>query len=307
ISVALLFLTFWSQSSTFAGNEKSGSTAFKFLSIPVGSRLVAMGGSGIAIVNGPISMYWNTAGLASTEHGSAVFSYTDYLLDVKHFYAGVAYNFEGVGVFGLNLTGMDFGDIPETVAIPVAGSNFTGKNITSNHFAIGLSYARQFSDELAAGGTIKLINEELDNETATGVALDVGTQFSTGWRHLRIGAQLSNFGLDVKFLEEEHKLPLTFRVGFAIDSRGFFENNDHVVTLALDVLNQNDKEQLVPVGIEYRYSKYFSLRAGYTINRDETNLSFGGGLHLGGLSIDYAFSDMQFFDAVNRFSIAFDF
>jgi hypothetical protein len=55
----------------------------------------------------------------------------------------------------------------------------------------------------------------------------------------------------------------------------------------------------------------FALRAGYKTNHDIEGLFGGLGVDVEfsglGVRIDYAYSDIQFFDAVHRFSIGFSY
>jgi len=47
----------------------------------------------------------------------------------------------------------------------------------------------------------------------------------------------------------------------------------------------------------------FALRAGYKFNYDEEGLTVGVGFRLRGVKLDYAYSDLGVFNAVNRLSI----
>ena len=59
VCTALLFVLTNGQEVT-----KVGTTAAKFLSIPVGARAVGMGGAFVAVADDASSLYWNPAGIA---------------------------------------------------------------------------------------------------------------------------------------------------------------------------------------------------------------------------------------------------
>ena len=52
---------------------KVGTTAGKFLSIPVGARALGMGGAFVAVANDVSAMYWNPAGIAGVYQTEALF------------------------------------------------------------------------------------------------------------------------------------------------------------------------------------------------------------------------------------------
>ena len=46
------------------------------------------------------------------------------------------------------------------------------------------------------------------------------------------------------------------------------------------------------------------LRFGYLFNYDERNLTYGGGIKIGPLKVDYALTPFGVFDSVNRISVS---
>ncbi|MEZ4702119.1 MAG: PorV/PorQ family protein [Rhodothermales bacterium] len=313
---------------------KRGTTAADFLSIPVGARATAMGNAITASVDDATSIYWNPAGLAGMRQGAVTLEYADWL-------AGLDFNFLSVsvpmgnGAIGIGLTSMRTPDMEVTT---VEQQNGTGETFTAGSYALALSYARNLTDRFSVGGSVKVINERIWNSSASGVALDIGTLFTTPFRGIRLGASITNFGSKMQLSGDDllivvdidpnnegnnesnrallktdpYDLPLTMRIGLAGE---VFENENSRLTLAVDALNPNNSEQYVNLGAELGlFGNLVMLRGGYSeLLLDDALRSFtaGGGLRygFGGLrfALDYAFETQEYFAGVNRFTFALQF
>ena len=62
---------------------KVGTTAAKFLSIPVGARALAMGGAYTALANDASAIYWNPGGLAQVTSREVFFMHSEWLADIN--------------------------------------------------------------------------------------------------------------------------------------------------------------------------------------------------------------------------------
>jgi hypothetical protein len=108
---------------------------------------------------------------------------------------------------------------------------------------------------------------------------------------------------------EKFQLPLTFRVGLAMD---IVKSNANVVTVAVDGVVPNDNAQYVNVGGEYVFSNILALRAGYRtlfLNESEEGLTLGAGLKLRvfgatTFQMDYSYGDFGLLDNVQEVSIS---
>ena len=313
---------------------KRGTTAADFLTIPVGARATAMGGAITASVDDATSIYWNPAGLAGMEKGAVTFEYAEWLVGVDFNYVSVSVPLAN-GAVGLALTSMR---TPEMDVTTVEMQDGTGETFTAGSYALALSYSQQLTDRFALGGSVKLINERIWNSSASGVAIDIGTLFTTPFQGIRLGAAITNFGSKMQmggddllvvvdidpnnegnnesnraFLRTEgFDLPLTMRIGLA----GEVYQDDNVrLTLAVDALNPNNSEQYVNVGAEMAlFGELVMMRGGYSellLDDSLRSFTFGGGLRYGfgslNFALDYAFETHEFFSGVNRFTVALGF
>lgn len=164
--------------STYAQSSKRvGTAAATQLLIPVGARDLAMGGASIANTKGVEAMYWNVAGLGRI-HSSAegMFSSMSYIADIGVNYGAVGATFGDFGVVGLSVSTLDFGDIPLTTNDDP--ENTSGRFYSPNFVTVGLSYARALTDAISAGLTFKVVSEQIDRVSSSGLALDIGVQYN---------------------------------------------------------------------------------------------------------------------------------
>lgn len=314
------------------GQTKVGSTAAPFLNLAVGPRAIGMGGAFIATANDVTAIYWNPAGASRQETSGAVFSHTKLFADIQYNWAGAMINMGSVGTAGLSVSYLDYGDIPVTTITEPDG---TGEQFNPYDLALAFTYAINLTDRFSIGANIKYINQQIYNSSASAVAVDIGTLFISDIYGLRIGATISNFGTDMKIdgkdlyvqhdinstifgnndqimakLEtDEFPIPLTFRVGLAMD---LVNSSMHRLTIGADALHPNDNSESLNTGVEYVFNNFLALRAGYKslfLDNSEEGLTLGFGINYDvasdlGLSVDYSYQDFGILEEVQHFSLA---
>lgn len=313
---------------------KTGTTAGKFLSIDVGARSVAMGGAFVAVANDASAMFWNAAGIATLSNPEVFVSYTKWLADINYNYSGFVLPLKNWGTFGLNASFLSMEAMEKTT---IDEPNGTGEYFDAGSFAFGICYAKSLTDRFAIGFNGKYIRESIYHSRAQGVALDIGTLFTTPLYDMKLGMSISNFGTKMRMTGDDmlvqhdidpmisgnngnisadlrtdaFDLPLILRIGVSLDLLQGVENN-HLV-LSIDALHPNDNKECLNLGCEYMYRNQIFLRAGYKslFSPDsQQGLTLGGGIRLGisngrKLALDYAYQDFGILTNVQRFSIGF--
>ena len=221
--------------------------------------------------------------------------------------------------------------VPEMMVRTEDRQDGTGETFGATDLAVGLSAGRAITDRFSVGLTAKFIQQRIWHSTATGFAVDVGTQFRTDFfGGLTIGAALYNFGTDmrmggrdlrtffdpdpvqmgnndrvpVNYELDSWSLPLNFQIGVSlrpIDSRR------HQLTLSADALHPSSNYESVNVGVEYAFHQRLFLRGGYQslfLEDMEGGLSGGIGaraqLFYGGeVRVDYAYRTAGRLDGVH--------
>ena len=313
--------------------EKRAQTGMKFLSLSVDARAAALGSAMTAELTGSsVSMFYNPASMAFMEgsfHASV--GITEFIAGIDYNIASVAYRPSGgnYGVFGLSIINVDYGDFAGTIrASNEQGFVETG-NYSPSALAIGVGYARSFSDRFAAGGHVKYAFQDIGDDFVTSqdfatgralstdsyskgtVAFDFGIVYATGFRSFVFAMSLRNFSRELTYVRENFELPLTFQIGVAMDLMDFANMNTdtHSLMLHVDAQRPRDFVEHIQFGLEYTFMNIFSLRGGFEqLGLDEEQgVSLGGGLHYKVNNLrfgaDYAYTDFGLFGDLNRVAI----
>ena len=315
---------------------KTGTTAAKFLSIGIGARANAMGGSFSSIADDASALYWNPAGISYIDSYQGLFTYTSMFADINLNYFGIVIPGGEFGNFGFSVTALDYGDMEVTTEENPDGIGLT---FSANSFAFGLSYGRKITENLVLGATVKYIKESISNSSAEGISFDIGTIFNTPFYGIRFSSSISNYGtkmkmegedllvrhdpdptsrgtnsaIDANFSTDEFELPLKLQIGL---SRDFYVMENQRLTLSVDAAHPNDNSQYVNMGGELAlFNETVFLRGGYKtlfLVDSQEGLTLGFGLHYEGLelfalSVDYSYQKLDYLDNVHSFGLMIDF
>ena len=308
LTLSLVVISFQSIILAEGENDKVGSSAFKFLNIQTDAHSAALGGLS-AQASGASALFSNPSGIAGSEGMGFTAGMTQWLVETQIMNVGFVMPMMG-GVVGLSLVSVDYGDImrsgwagtTEFVFEPNQGA-FSAKDMS-----LQASFAKSLSDKFSLGGTAKRVSQAIDDVNLSGFAFDIGTQFDTGYRNIKMGAVISNFGPDLASQAEDGanyaefpamSLPMTFSFGVTGEAIAG-------LNVGLNVLKQADMEQEFIVNGEYAVS-IASLRFSYNLNNPQQDISVGGGVNLGGISANFAMTMAQHFDPIMRFGLGYNF
>lgn len=308
--------------------EKTGQAGMPFLSIPTGARASAMGNAFVAVAENSEAMFWNPAGIAAVSKMDFSSGYTRWIADITHYHAGLVYNAGNIGVFGINLLWVDYGDLQGARRSEAeTGYVLTG---TFNPIALvgGLAYGRQLTDRISFGANLKLAYQDLGGayigdfgdfevveNTLAIPALDIGVIYFTGFKDLKVGMKVENVSYEKKYVEEDLSLPFNIRMGVAMDILTILapEGSSSLI-LSIDATHPRDYKERLHIGMEYSFRDILFLRGGYKLNYDEDQLSCGIGISptIPGpgniLRFDYAFNPFgNLGSPVHRISIGTSF
>lgn len=315
--------------SLMGQNPNLGTAGAQFLKIPISARAAAMGGAYTALAGDAAAIFWNPSGIAKTEANSAHFSYMRWfdMFDVSA--AAYVHNLSSFGNIGIGVTVFSVGQMEITTE---TSPNGTGRYYDAQDLALTLTYARALTDRFNAGISLKYINQRIWNETANGLAFDVGTQYQIDFQNLIIAMSMFNFGPDLRFagpdlnvrydfdpllqnrllpsnLEtEDYPLPLSFQFGLAFD---LLRSQSFLIRGSVDAVHLNDNDELINLGTEIGLFDRLFLRGGYKLTHDDQDFSFGVGVNtfLGKflMKLDYAYVGYNILPDVHFLSIGFDF
>ena len=289
-------------SMTNAGNDdRRGTAGMPELLLNPWVRSAGWGNVNTACGSGIDALFSNVAGLGRTANTEGYFSYSAlYKNTVSNIAGGLAQNLGKYGVLALSVVSMDYGMIDKTTVLsPEAGSNGTYSSSTTS---IAVSYAKAFSTSIFAGASVKILTAGIDNTTTSGVAIDAGVQYVTGYdSEYKFGISLKNWGAPMKYegdglslpgigggsshtqtLEQRtssFELPSSLNIGASYDLN--LAEKTHRVTFAANFASMAFTKDEYTLGIEYGFMNYLMVRTAYTIEEKGSKDLFPDGTGVG--------------------------
>ena len=306
--VSILLITVFGLISTdlFAGNwQRAGQSGASQLLINPWARSSGLGEANVACITGYESMHLNVAGLAFTKKLEVGFNNSQYFVGsgIQVNAAALAIRVGENSVLGAMVDMFNWGEIIRTTEDMPEGGFGTFK---PGYTVIGLSYAREFSNSIYGGITVKMINEHIDNLSANGFALDAGIQYITGFGkdkagnrnrdNIHFGITMKNVGTTMKYSgdgmsfvgvsptgtsmsvenrSQEYELPSLIKIGFSyhirlaakIDEDDETVYSNHNLAIALNFTSNSFTKDQFHIGLEYSFMEYLFIRAGYTYEK----------------------------------------
>lgn len=336
ISFLLLISLVLSTSASGQNITKVGTSAAKFLSIPVGARGVSLGGAFVARADGPSAMYWNPAGITKMHTPEMAVSHSEWFEGIDFEHVGMVYPMGELGSFGIQAVGFKTDDMEVTTESAQEG---TGEFFNAASYALGATYARQLTVDFAIGFTAKYIREQIYHTAASALAVDIGVTYNTPMPNTVMGFSISNFGQKMQMrgedllvnvdidpthsgnnedivamlLTDKFDLPLLLRIGFATE---LIRNEMMSATVSIDALHPNDNTESINAGVELSFADdMVFLRGGVNVlglEDRQSEFSFGGGLRyplLGNLNMafDYVYESHKYLGNINTISLGIRF
>lgn len=339
IFLAVAFTAFGS--TAYCQFAKKGTVGLKFLDIGVGGRALAMGEAYAAVANDASAIFWNPAGIGNIKNGDLFAGFTKWPADIFLYSFALAKRAE-LPIFGASSVGfagtlLNTGLMNRTTIKDVDGIN--SGTFAYEDYWFGLTYAKYLTDRFCFGTTFKYLHEQIADWKVNSWAVDIGSYYETGFKSIRIGMAILNFGPDVRFdvdedqdglvdedrldgqdndgdgltdedlVQKDVPIPLTFRAGLAMD---VVQNDYSKATLVAELAHPPDNEERYQFGGEYWYKETIALRAGWKLNMDEGGFTAGAGIRFpfassADFSVDYAYNDWGRLNAIHRVSTSLSF
>ena len=303
-------------------NKKLAQTGFQFLSVASDARSGGMADAMTTMHSNSVSIFFNPAGLSRQNQFFDInFSSNEWIAGIKH--DAVSFSFSPkngqFGCLGFSILNVDYGELQGTMVWDNDQGFIDTDTFSPSALAFGVGYGRALSENFSVGGHLKKAFQYLgnnvvpasdssnvvENNVANAMAVDFGTIYITDWHGFTFGMSVRNFSEEVEYGYDSFQLPLTFRIGGSIDVLSFVPSlaEKQSLRMALEALHPRSYPERVNLGLEYSFMNMGHLRLGYLFNYDERNLTYGAGIKLGPLKIDYALTPFGVFDSVSRISI----
>ncbi len=277
-------------------NARLTTTSWGFVKLTTNARAVAMGDAYSAVGNDISSVFYNPAGITQLETERAVMGgYSKWIVgsSLGTFAFGVK---TSVATFAVSAIYFQTDEFEERTSQNPAG---TGRMVSANDIAVGLTIAKQLTDKLSFGGQIRYVKEDLDLIDFSTVDVNFGTVFFTGYRSTRLAMSLRNLGSDKEVVAQKARIPTVFYISGAGEIYGNL-GDPFSLTASVEQAFFTDYAARYYFGGEAWINNMLALRAGYKTRHDSESWSIGAGLkqNIGSqsLTVDVAFSRASAFD-----------
>lgn len=287
----------WAQGEYSTG---AAATANPLQVLGQGARPLAMGSAFTAVKGDLMAALFNPAGQAYLRGAQASVHHHTWVGDINQdslaaVLAGPALS---VGLYG---------DLVNYGAIE--GLDERGEptgSFTPMDFTLGLAVARQFSNGLALGATLRGTQQSIRDSGQLISAGDFGLMWAAPGQPVTLGLAYANLGPAINGRQPTSALRLGLSYDMALTQRSG-------VLFAVGGSGLNNGASVVQLGVEGRLNRVFFLRSGYQLSflNNETGglsgLSSGLGAKLGALVLDYAYLPYGRIGNSHRLSVSFQF
>lgn len=316
--------------------SQAGRGVYRFLDLPISSRLAAIGGTNVSLRDNDINFaLMNPALLTVDTKGSIGLNYANYLADIQFGSAIYGHKFGENNLVSFGVQYVDYGKFEGYDELGNYVQDFTAKDM-----ALYVSYARPLNEYFTVGGSLKPIFSVYEQYSSFGAAIDAGISyskdlFSAGLVFRNLGLQFKGYYPDV---EGQHREPLPFDIQLGITKK--FEHAPIRISATLNNLNRwnvadyessivttnmdgtTSEKEVKPadmafrhlvLGVEFVPSDNFYLAMGYNHRRQAemsmdgfksmAGFSFGGGIKLYKFHVGFGMTQYQVGNYAYQFSV----
>tara|TARA_B100001758_G_scaffold243937_2_gene254534 strand:+ start:16522 stop:17505 length:984 start_codon:yes stop_codon:yes gene_type:complete len=191
--------------------QDGGQSAFSFLNIPHSPRTEALGGSSIAILDSDVSLSAIAPSLLNpTMSNELVFTFGDYFSDINLLSFSYAINLNDIGVFGLSLRAITYGEFD--------ANNELGYNegiFSANDQVLTFGFGKKLNKNFNLGINFNLLNSVYANYNSFAFSSNISSTYFHSEKNFTSTLLFKNIGRQLRFYSlEREKLP--FEIQFAL-------------------------------------------------------------------------------------------
>jgi hypothetical protein len=246
------FATLVLVNGTARGEEASAGVPGDWLSRYASARSIGLGGAFVATADDALGAVWNPAGLTQSLQNAVHFETARYFEDTSINGLSFVVPARRLPTIGFTMLSLSSGGFERTNELNESLGEFDNKDM-----AFLLSASKSLNPRLSVGTNLKIVRQEVEDFSSTGVGADVGGLYSVTPR-LRVGLSILNLGgpsLTPRDIKETYPLEIRGGIAFAyLGGRGL---------LSLEADHRDGPGTTLHAGTEFWYQDTFGLRVGY--------------------------------------------
>jgi hypothetical protein len=306
----IIILAVFISAYSFAAVE----SPFNFLRYISDARAAGMAGAFVSVEDDVASVFYNPAANYTVSDKKLSATFLKHVLDINSGNISYSFDIQNYGKFTgyagfTNYGQFDYADNAGNLGGTFSASDFMG----------GLSYSGELDSNFYFGAGVKFIYANLENVSASAVAVDAGLFYRMPERRLNLGLSILHAGTQITKIDgASDKIPLDIRMGFSHELKGLpvlvSFNFHHLGDSDFDTFAERFKS--FSAGAEISIGKYIKGRFGYNnlirsttaseIDKGLTGLAGGVGIITRTLNFNYGVSMYGSSTSLHRFSVNFD-
>ncbi|SNR16331.1 type IX secretion system protein PorQ [Tenacibaculum jejuense] len=317
--------------------QVGGTSVFSFLNTTTNARQAALGGKVLTLVDDVDQPTWNPAVINLDLDRKLSVNYTSYLADISVGSISYAHRFSRYSqtVHG-NITYVNYG----TLIQADTEGNETG-TFGASDIALSFGYAYRIPNtDIYLGANLRFINSSIANFSSFGISGDIGATYYNDKKPYIFSLVLRNIGTQItSFNGEKEKLPFEIALGASYLLENvpirWYLTADNLQKWNISVANPSNQTSDLDgnitnedisfidnlfrhfsIGAELFPKRAVNLRVGYNFRRGKElqlqnirsfgGISFGFGLRMNKVKLNYAYSRFHTASNVSTFGIAVD-
>ena len=316
--------------------SQTGNTSFSFLNFETSSRSLAMGGDLISIYDNDIFLSQKVPSILNSQMDNKFgFSFVDYFADINMVSFNYAKNIKEIGCLSLGFVSADYGDFNSTNDIGEQDLNFTASDQIIN-----FGFGRKITENLNIGFNINFLNSSYERYQSAAITSNISATYYNFEKNFNstvllknIGRQISGYTSSSEIIPFEILLGLSkklkhlpFRYSIVYNKLNKFDiSNDYSLNTYTNIetgeIEINDESiaktilrHLIISGELNLFKENLYVQGGVNFQRrfDMTLDSYGGlvgfsfgiGMKISKININYSRSSYHLSGQVNTFSLS---
>ena len=287
----------------FASEEKNGTFGATFLRVPIGAKVMAVPDIVAGMQADASLTFSNPALVADLNRGQLFLSTANWLDDLSLNAASFAMPIGSSGLtWSLGSRFLYSGDLQ--------GFDSSNQLVeTDSYYDVSAStgLAKRFEGiGLAIGGDVTYIRSHMPDADGDGLTFDVGASYQLNAHRVDLFAR--DLGGKISYKDRDYDIDSRVVLGYGyMLHRGWGR-----LDMGGQISMSRSEYQRVRIGASYAMNNYLTLRSGFNhVFATETStgvpITAGFGFHYRSVSLDYAFTEHEYFSNTHTFSLVFGF